>query len=254
MEISNAIIISAIIISFAAITITITLVFKKKTLSLILFLIFSLSIVVTMFYKEDIPTIFKGKTSNNYKSENLGYKNMTNSPTLRDAIFTFGSNYFINADSSIALFKADDFFNEYDYKDCIKESTINLDCFDKDLVTSGNLVLLRNKQVIFIGGNNHTRYYNKTYIQMENRGYSKVERRKHKNYYNWSLDRLIKVFGNYNQVWSSSDNTKRIYRFDDSYFFLKEDKVYFYGQSFSDDFNVLKHQLLVLNDRYREIK
>ncbi len=260
MEISNAIIISAIIISFAAITVTITLIFKKKTLSLILFLLFSISIVVSLFYKKEMTNLFNdskkesSKKSRTYKRENLGYKNMGVSPTLSDVVFTFGGDYFINADSSVALFRADDFFDRYDYKDCIKDRKVKLDCFNKDLVSTGNLVLLRNEQVIFIGGNNHTRYYYKTYIKMENRGYSKVEQRKHKNYYNWSLDRLIKVFGNYNQVWSSSDNTKRIYRFNDSYFFLKEDKIFFYGQSFSEDFNVLNHQLLVLNDRYREIK
>ena len=256
MEISNAIIISAIIISFAAIIITTTLIFKKKTLSLILLLIFSLSIVVTMFYKEDIPAIFKENTSKNYKRENLGYKNMGVSPTLSDVIFTFGGDYYINEDSSIALFSVYEFFNKDNYKDCIEEGKINLDYFNKDLVSSGNLVLLQNERILFIGGNKHTRYYYKTYIHKSYSGYSRVpnEEVKHKHYYHWSLDRLIKVFGNYNQVWSSSDNSQRIYRFNDSYFFLKEDKVYFYGQAYNENFNVLNHQLLVLNEGYREIK
>lgn len=237
MEISNAIIISAIIISFAAITVTITLIFKKKTLSLILFLLFSISIVVSLFYKKEMTNLFndsKKESSNKsrtYKRENLGYKNMGVSPTLSDVVFTFGGDYFINADSSVALFRADDFFDRYDYKDCIKDRKVKLDCFNKDLVSTGNLVLLKNERVLFIGGKNFTHYY-----------------------YHKSLSKLIEVYGNYNQVWSSSDNTKRIYRFNDSYFFLKEDNIFFYGQAFSEDFNVLDHRLLVLNDGYREIK
>lgn len=248
MEISSAFIVSAIIISFAAITITLTLIYKKKTLSLILFILFSLLITASLFYKKELVNLIKEKKTNHYKHyrKSLGYSNISDSPTLSDVLFTFGDDYFINKDSTYALFKVNEFLNNYDRINCIKDERINLDCFVKDYVSDGNLVLLRHNKVIFIGGNNHTRYYYKNYINDYRHG--------HKNYYRWSLSKIIEVYGNYSQVWSSSDNLKRIYRFSDCYFFLKKNETYFYGQAFSNDFNVLDHQLLVLNDRYREIK
>ncbi|MBE2189576.1 MAG: hypothetical protein IAE98_08915 [Candidatus Kapabacteria bacterium] len=228
MELSDAIVVAAIILSVGAVIVATTLIVKKKTFAIIVFILFVIGLGASILFKDDLSKFFDTTGTTEYsqteKSKNIRFNDLDPDKVfLKDVIFNWGNPNVFTQDSSFLIYgKVDYSFgfgvdikaSDYEKMNNGTYEIKNIQAFIPDMLNQKFFgAFLKNRKMEFLG--NH----------------------KEGDYLNWNLKDVIGHFGEPEKIWISEDYLIRIYQMGDGWFFMSNDKVYAYGVSPNKNFN-----------------
>lgn len=227
MELSEAIVLASIILALGAVIVTTTLILKKKTFAISVFILFVIGIAAIILFKDDLSKFFDTTGTTEYsqteKSKNIRFNDLDPDKVfLKDVIFNWGNPNIFTQDSSYLMYgkvyhwTLEGEIKETDYKkiDYQHYQIKNIQAFIPDMLNQKFFgAFLKNRKVEFLG--NH----------------------KEGDYLNWNLKDVIGHFGEPEKIWISEDYLIRIYQMGDGWFFMSNDKVYAYGVSPNKNLN-----------------